>query len=181
MSSGRFDRQHDDAGDESDQRKTETDDEQFDRASNRPPRSPPARDEGADRPEGDECDANSLDLHDDVSIATRALGQQPQQVQAHDDRVPADDDEALEGAYEPSGRIRKEHMEEDDGGQEQQPPSERAKCCGVGLGQPRESGRQACSDQQGPESTLGPPRPGDEPAADVRNDDPADEGCVDVG
>jgi hypothetical protein len=136
MSSGRFDRQHDDAGDESDQRKTETDDEQFDRASNRPPRSPPTRDEGSDRHEGDECDANSLDPHDDVSIATRNFDQQPQYIQAQDDRVPADDDEALKGTYEPSSRICEEHMEEENGGQEQQTLAECPKRRGVGLGQP---------------------------------------------
>jgi hypothetical protein len=136
VSSGRFDRQHDGAGDESDQRKTEADDEQFERESNRPPGRPPARDESPDRPEGDECHGNSLDQHDGGSIATHGLEQEPHQIQAQDDRVPADDDEALEGAHEPSSRIRKEHVEEENGGQEQQTLSERPKRRGVGLRQP---------------------------------------------
>ena len=136
MSSRRFDRQHEGAGDESDQRKTETDDEQFERESNRPPRRPPARDEGPDCSKGDERHAGSLDQDHEVSIATRDFEQQPQQIQAQDDRVPTDDDEALEGTYEPSGRIGKKHMEEDDGRQEQQTLPERVKRRGVGLGQP---------------------------------------------
>ena len=52
---------------------------------------------------------------------------------------------------------------------------------GIRLRQPRKRGNEARSDQQGPESALGPPRPGDQPAADVSHDDPADEGRVDVG
>ena len=58
------------------------------------------------------------------------------QIQGQDDRVPADDDEALEGTYEPSSRIRKEHVKEENGGQEEQTLSERPKRRGVGLGQP---------------------------------------------
>jgi hypothetical protein len=134
--SGRIDRQHEGAGDESDQRETETDDEQFERESNRAPRGPPARDEGSNCTQGDERHGSSLDQHDGVSIATRDLDQQPHQIQAQYDRVPADDDEALEGTHEPSSRIRKEYMEEENGGQEQQTLSERPKRRGVGLGQP---------------------------------------------
>jgi hypothetical protein len=71
-----------------------------------------------------------------VSIATRDLDQQPHEIQAQDDRVAADDDEALEGAFEPSARIREKHMEKKNRGQKQQTVSEHSKGHGVGLGQP---------------------------------------------
>ena len=142
---------HDDRTDQRRQRKAETGDEELERESNRTARRSPARDEGHDGREADDSGRSALSREDDVTAAARHLAQQPHEIEAQVDRVPGDDDEAIEAADESPARIGEEDVNEHQGRQQEHRLANHLEHCGVGLGQPRKRG-----DKTGGDTNSGP-------------------------
>ena len=178
--SRRSERHHHGCRDQRRQRKAETGDEKLEREPDRTARRSPAQDEGHDGRERDDSDRNALSPKDDVTAAAGHPAQQPHEIENDEDRVRGDDNEAIEPANEPPARIGEKHVNEHQGRQQEDRLADHLEHCGVGLGQPRKRGNETRGHQQWAESALGPPRPGNQSAADVSQDDPADEGGVDV-
>lgn len=177
---GSSDGQHERAGHQPDQRKRKADDEQFERESKRTPRGPTARDEGANGRKPDDGHGSPLDLHDGSSIGAGQVEHDAQQIEAEDDRVAAHDDEAIEPAREPTTRIGEKNVEEDHCREQPQALADHTSRLDIRIAQPREGRRKARGNHQGTEAALGPFRPRDQPAAEVRDDDPSDEPRVNV-
>ena len=135
---------------------------------------------GRRRPRGRRPRSQLVEHERDVSVATRDLEQQPHEIEAEDDGVPADDDEAIEAAHEPSSRIRKKNMEEDHGEAAADPrrareaprrpprPAVRARAPGRQRPARDRIGSRAASTRRSARSRRKPRRSSDESRVDVR-------------
>ena len=158
------------------------------RACSGPPTShehaDPAKQEGG---EGGELDLRQgrggVGLGDDREhvLGIEAAEHQPEQLQADGDRVARDHQNPLQPALEHPRREGQVDVQEDREREQVAGLADRRRQRRARRREARERGQEAAGHHQRPETTLGSPPPGDQPAEDVRADDPVEQGGLEAG